>query len=297
MKKLIAVLILLNSPLFAAEKFTRTQILMGNVPVSITIETTQKKLAEKITTRAFDEARRIEAKVSNFKPTSDTSRLNSHAGQGWVPIGHDLLKILMKAREISELTDGAFDITFLSKEPSDYSNVFLAPELSLAALRTQKTKIGVSGIAKGYIVDRISEILRKAGFKKFLVNAGDLYASGSWEIDIRNPTGSEEATLCTLRVHNQAVSTSGLYERGRHIMDPLTHRPVARLKSVTVIADSSIVADALGTGAFVMGQKKIPLLAERIPNVSILFVDHQGVRGAVGPGAVGKVSEDCLRRD
>ncbi|MBI3540641.1 MAG: FAD:protein FMN transferase, partial [Deltaproteobacteria bacterium] len=200
----------------------------------------------------------------------------------------DLLKILMKAREISELTEGAFDITFLSKEPSDYSNVFLAPELSLAALRTPKTQIGVSGIAKGYIVDRMSEVLRKAGFKKFLVNAGDLYAAGPWKIGIRNPEGGKGATLCTLLVHNRAVSTSGLYERGRHIIDPTTHKPVTRLKSVTVIADSSILADALGTGAFVMGKDKIPLLAKKIPNISILFVDNQGVRGAVG-----KVSE-CL---
>src|SRR5262249_52842452 len=142
---------------------------------------------------AFQEARRIENTVSEWRPESQTTLLNQNAGKGFVPIGQDLMTTLEKARDFSEMTDGAFDITFASKctqkrgvlqSCPTYHDVTLLPELGLARI-SRGTRIGVSGIAKGYIVDRMSDVLKKAGFKKFLVNAGDLYAAGSWKIKIR----------------------------------------------------------------------------------------------------------------
>src|SRR5262249_46527459 len=144
-----------------------------------------------------------------------------------------------------------FDITFASKKKAaSYRDVAIFPELGLAYLRPGVT-IGVSGIAKGYIVNSMSRVLRQAGFRKFLVNAGDLYASGRWTIGIRNPDkpGSDES-LCQITVVDRAVSTSGQYERGPHIVDPKTRKPDRARKSATVIASLSVEADALAKGFF-----------------------------------------------
>jgi thiamine biosynthesis lipoprotein len=249
---------------------------MGNVPVSITIEASSRKesKAYEAMEKAFDEARRIENEVSEWKPESQTSLLNQNAGKSLVPIGRDLMQILLLAREVSEITDGAFDITFPSPDKkATYRDVIVLPAFSLAYLKNRGVKIAVSGIAKGYIVDRISDVLKKEGFQKFLVNAGDIYASGRWEVGIRDPKDPNRA-IRRLSVKNQAVSTSGLYERGAHIIDPKTRRPVlASIKSVTIVAKSSAMADALATGAFVLGKDRIKSLSEKLPEIQILIVE------------------------
>lgn len=243
----------------AHEKFVRTQILMGNVPVSITIasSSTSKTRALRAMEASFAEARRIEETVSEWKNTSQTSLLNQNAGKGWVPIGKDLTTILLRSQKISEETQGAFDVTFASSDKKAmYHDVEILPQLSLARLKRKKMKIGVSGIAKGYIVDRMSEVLKKRGFYHFIVDAGDLYFSGSWKTGIKNPDDPKGPPLCSFGVKDQAVSTSGLYERGPHILDPKTKKPVTHLKSVTVMARHSIDADAWGTALFVLGNEK-----------------------------------------
>lgn len=250
---------------------------MGNVPVSITVDAASSKQEKALQAmeKAFEEARRLENEVSEWRPESQTSLLNRSAGRYLVPIGRDLTAILLLAAQVSEMTDGAFDITFASPDrKATYRDVVVLPAFSLAYLKTKGVKIAVSGIAKGYIVDRMSDVLKKEGFRKFLVNAGDIYASGRWEVGIRDPDHpGEEKTICKLKVKDQAVSTSGLYERGAHIIDPKTRKPVARTGSVTVVAKSSAVADALATGAFVLGKQRSPSLLEKIPDTKVVLID------------------------
>ncbi len=258
-----------------AETFARTQILMGDVPVTLTVDAkqTRREKAFLAMEKAFEEARRLENAVSEWRPESQATLLNRNAGRALVPVDGDMLRILLRANEIAEMTDGAFDITFASKKKNvTYRDVVVLPELGLAYLRPG-VKIGVSGIAKGYIVDSMSRILRKAGFKKFLVDAGDLYASGRWTIGIRNPDQpGGRGTLCEIDVETQAVSTSGLYERGAHIIDPRTRKPAMGLKSVTVISPTSMTADALATGFFVLGPEESEKVLADHPEIRAVFV-------------------------
>ncbi len=261
----------------ADEIVTRTQLLMGNVPVSLSIKTSKKNegKAMEAMEAAFNEARRLENEVSEWAPESQTSLLNRKAGKALIPIGKDLIEILQLARQVSEITEGAFDITFASpcrgrsSTCPSYKDVIVLAELSLGYLRPG-VKIALSGIAKGYIVDRMSDMIRKAGFKRFLVNAGDLFASGRWEIGIRNPNHPDQV-ICRLKIKNQAVSTSGLYERGAHSVDPRTRKTPRHLKSVTVIARTSALADALATGAFVLGKGKGMDLVSQVRDIEIIF--------------------------
>jgi thiamine biosynthesis lipoprotein len=233
-------------------------------------------------TRAFEEAKRLENSLSEWREASQATRLNRNAGRALVPVDGEMTALLLKAAEISELTDGAFDITFGScrgkAKPcrASYRDVLVLPELGLAYLRSG-ISIGVSGIAKGYIVDAMSGVLRKAGFRKFLVNAGDLYASGRWTIGIRDPDrpGSEE-TLCRLTLTDRAVSTSGQYERGGHIVDPKTRKPDRARKSATVIARTSTEADALAKGFFILDREDSEKIMEKRPDLSVVLVENDG---------------------
>jgi len=252
---------------------------MGNVTVTITIEdkASRRELAFSAMEKAFGDARRIENTVSEWRPESQTTRLNQNAGKALVPIGHDLMTILEKAQEISEMTDGAFDITFPSKNKTvSYRDVVMLPELGLAYLRPGVT-IGVSSIAKGYIVDHMSAILKKGGVRKFLVNAGDLYASGRWKVGLRDPgrPGSSDS-LCELTVQDRAVSTSGDTERGPHIIDPKTHQPAPDRGSVTVIAKTSTMASPMATGFFVLGKEKAEKILAEKHNFSAVFIENGG---------------------
>ena len=265
-----------------AATFTRTQILMGNVPVSITLKSdiSKRQKAVRSIEKAFEEERRIEKEVSEWQPASQTTRLNQNAGGDWLPIGKDLMSLLIKAREISEITEGAFDVTFASQDPrATFRDVKIIPEKSVARLKRRHMKIGVSGIAKGYIVDQMSRVLQKEGFKKFLINAGDLFVAGEWKVAIKNPYGDTSQTLCRLTLKDKAISTSGLYERGPHIINPHTRKPARGLASMTAIASTSIQADTLATAGFVLGKKRMDLIKKRVPDVELLWVDRQGVFG------------------
>ncbi len=295
---------------------------MGNVPVSIVIETSKKEKAYEAMEEAFLEAKRLENEISEWRPGSQTSLLNRSNGRYLVPIGGNLLKILTRAREISELTDGAFDITFASWKlhppptPSHqgrgdilfrnslpleggglgrgwkgYEGVHLIPDLNLAYL-DPRIEIGISGIAKGAIVDRMAAVIQKEGFRRFLINAGDLYASGRWKIGIRRPETESERTVCFVTVKNRAVSTSGDYERGAHLIDPKTGRPTRPFKSITVIARNSTLADALATGLFVAGPEKIKSILKKTKGVEgAVWIDLQGAVGVWGD-----TSSGCRRR-
>lgn len=275
MKRVLFFVLLFVPFALQAEDFTRTEVLMGDVPVAITIKTkpSRRDAAFEAMDRAFGEVRRLTDSISEWQPTSQTSRLNQNAGKAWVPIDGEMTDLLLKAREISELTQGAFDITFASRKRSvSYRDVVIVPEFGLAALK-QGVTIGVSGIAKGFIVDKMTAVLRRSGFTAFLVNAGDIYAAGRWEIGIRDPErpGSSQA-LCTLTIRDQAVSTSGLYERGDHIINPKTRKPAKTLKSVTVISETSTQADALATAFFILGEKRAGEILKKYPKIRAIFV-------------------------
>lgn len=273
----------------AAVLFTRTQVFMGDIPVTLTIEASESKriAAFSAMEEAFDRAKSIEREVSEFIPTSQTSRLNRNAGKSAVLIGGHLLQILETAQGVSLLTDGAFDVTYASLDKTatfrdievQYDKSPLPPLYQRgeggdfkARLRRKGVKIAVSGVAKGYIVDRMADVLKEGGFKKFLINAGgEILARGRWPVAIRDPEDPDGEPFLNLKIKNQAVSTSGLYERGDHILDARTGKPVLRNGSVTVIAKNSSTADAWDTAAFIMEKEKLEAIRDKIPDVEFIF--------------------------
>ena len=153
-------------------------------------------------------------------------------------------------------------------------------------------QLNFSAIAKGFGVDAMAEVMRERGFTNFYVSiSGEVFGSGhnprgtSWQVGISDPMNDwrpGDPTVTVLSISGRAVSTSGDYQKyfmdaqGRrqsHVFDPRTGRPVQHnLGSVSVVADTCTLADALSTTLFVLGPETGPKLIETCTNAAALFV-------------------------
>ena len=262
---------------------------------------------------AYAEIDRLEAMISSWRDSSQTSAINANAGVAPVGVSQELFNLIRRSLRVSELTEGAFDITFAgvgklwdfdSDPPAlpdpeavrqaiariDYRDVVLDPENHTVFLKRTGMRIGFGAIGKGYAANRAVFVLKGMGIESGVVNAGgDLVAFGAqesgepWQIGIAHPRDRDHVFL-RLKLSEQAVVTSGDYERfmivdGKrycHILDPKTGFPADSLQSVTIICPDAELADALATSVFVMGPEKGMALIERLKNVECVLVDAQG---------------------
>jgi thiamine biosynthesis lipoprotein len=258
----------------------------------------------------FAELDRLESLMSVWREGSDIVRLNAAAGVKPVAIGSDVMDALRAARVVGDLTDGAFDVTFAAVSDVwkfdhdqdnrippredierrlprvDYRALVLDSTARTAYLPRAGMRAHLGGIGKGYAVDRAAGILRSRGISDFMIQfGGDLYVAGAhgerpWRLGIRDPRGPADRIFAAIELTNSSFSTSGDYERffmhdGRryhHIIDPRTGEPARGSRSVTIVADTATLADALSTGVFVMGPDKGMALIERLPKVDGVIV-------------------------
>jgi FAD:protein FMN transferase len=257
---------------------------------------------------AFDEIARIEAMMSEWKPHSELTRFNEAAGGPPMKLSPELFTVLQRSREISDATDGTFDVTFHAvgslwrfeagaRPPEravieahrhliDWRKLELDAASRSGRLATAGMKVGLGAIAKGYAVDRASELLRARGFHNHVVEGGgDTYVSGTkagkpWMVGVQDPDG--KGVVGALPSTDTSVVTSGDYQRylefeGKryaHIFDPRTGYPLESsksAKSVTLVAANATDADAYATAVTVMG-----------PTAGMAFVEaHPGLLDAV----------------
>jgi thiamine biosynthesis lipoprotein len=261
----------------------------------------------------FDVFREVDARMSEWKPSSPLSAVNAAAGEAPVSVPEDLRNVIREGLEIGELTDGAFDITwaalwgvwdFKAAEPRvpdvrevtvraalvDYRNVELDDVAGTVRLTQPGMKIGLGGIAKGHALGKAARVLRDSGLTSFMLLAGgQVLVSGKkgdrlWRVGIRDPRGGPEDFFAQLEVTNVSVSTSGDYEnffvvdrtRYHHILDPRTGMPARGLRSATVLSPDATLADALSTAVMVMGKERGLALVESLAGVEAVLVDDEG---------------------
>jgi len=277
--------------------------------------------------QAFAEIQRLEGVLSEWHDDSEVGKINLSPDR-WVTVGPETFAVISRALEEGKASHGTFDITFQAMsgiwkfgsaaetEPKipakaeierlrkfvDYRKVEL--DTQARAVRIPKgCKLGLGGIAKGYIVDRAAEILRKAGIKAFLVQAGgDLYGSGKkpdgspWLSGIQDPRAPAGVFFATIELTDHAFSTAGDYARSyvigkrryHHIIDPRTGYPATASRSVTVWADDATTADAIDDAVFILGPEQGLELVEASPGVGVLIVDKNN-KVWVSPRLQGKV--------
>lgn len=273
---------------------TRSQLLMGNVPVNVSlkVQARQKAAALDAGNAAYDLARSLEAKVSEYRSDSEVSCLNRNAGKVPCPLSPETLDLLRRAIEFSEKTGGALDIRFASlSKAGSRGEIRLKEDPPSGFLIHPETRIGIGAIGKGWIVDRMIEELKSRGFDQALVDAGgDLRAiGGPWRVSIQIPSAQPGVTTDEQVIENRSMATSGLYERGSHILDPRSRREVERSGSVTVEAEDLTTADALDTALFVIGEEKAQALIHRFQGVKMTWLDPDGTSRTYS-------SEDSLRK-
>ena len=230
----------------------------------------QRESAQKALDRAEEYISDMDDRLSVFKPDSEISRINANAGVRDTLIGRDTFDLLRLCVKYGEVTGGVFDITTkpLTDRDSagakvDYRDILLNEKLLSARMRSVGQGIHLGGIAKGYAVDRVAKILAHHGIKNAVINLGGTVRNIGQvgRVGIRNPFNPERIAVSIESV-DEAVVTSGLYERGCHIFDPVSGKPaVSDLASVTVVGKDGAAADAAATACMVLGSKRgLPLL-------------------------------------
>lgn len=278
--------------------------------ISVEVFHTDPDLARLAIDSVLKEMRRIDAEMSPYIKNSELSRLNAAAHKQAFAISKELFFLIRRSFAFSEMTEGAFDITFASvgflydyrnrTRPDEtqrekatalinYRKIVLDPESSTIRYSKPGMRIDLGGIAKGYAVDRCIGLLRKFGIQQAMITAGgDSRMIGDrwgrpWSIGVRDPR-DEDKLAAVIPLQDVAVSTSGDYQRYfeedgiryHHIINPRSGDSARALQSVTVIGPDATTTDALSTSVFVMGLESGLELINRMPDIDAILVDQNG---------------------
>lgn len=262
---------------------------------------------------AVAEVSRIEYLISDWIPTTPISIVNQNAGIKPVKVPQEVFDLVGRAMKISELTSGAFDISYASMDkiwkfdgsmtqmptPEEikasvakvgYKNIILDPKNNTIFLKNVGMKLGLGGIGQGFIADKIKTMLIAKGVVSGIVNiSGDINTWGKqldgekWKVGIKNPMNKDKV-FATFPLEDSSVETSGSYEkyvtfngkRYSHIIDTRTGYPASGVISVSVFAKSTELADALATGIFVLGVDVGLDLVNQLPGIGCIYVDDKG---------------------
>jgi FAD:protein FMN transferase len=273
--------------------------------VGIQVITTQSK--EKTVTkinRAFEAFRKVEQACSRFAPSSELMKACQIVGEP-VEISPFLFEPLYFAIELAKLTDGLFDPTIgkvmeengfnrhyetgdFIKNPSSasvtYQDIVLNPEFRTLFIR-KPLVIDLGAVAKGFAIDLAANELKD--YEGFVINAGgDLFAGGMdelgepWKIGIQHPY-QKDKMIETISISNQAICTSGSYERRNlnipglhHIVNPKTKCSPNEWISCSVIAPFAMMADAFSTAVFLLGMKEGKRLVEQLDLTGYLITSE-----------------------
>jgi thiamine biosynthesis lipoprotein len=248
--------------------------------------------------------------MSPYKPDSELSRVNREAFATPVPVSHEMFTLLQRAAHFSELSDGAFDITYAAVgQLYDYRAGTLPTRDAIARARQavghrqlrldadarsvrfarEGMRIDLGGFAKGHAVDTSVALLREFGIAHAIVSAGgDSRVIGDrrgrpWSVAVRDPRRAD-AIVAVLPLEDTSISTSGDYERyferdgvrHHHLIDPKTGESPRALRSVTILAADGLTCEALSKSVFVMGLDKGMRWVESLPGVDAIVVDAAG---------------------
>ena len=259
----------------------------------------------------------VDQQMSPWKPDSDLSRLNRAAPEAWVALPPEMLTVLARALEVARQSGGAFDPTVgalvdawgfgaargapdaaairaatQAMHRPTYQNLELEPANGRAR-KHAPLQVDLCGIAKGYAVDRMIDVLKQHGVAHALAALdGELRALGGqadgqpWAVALESPTPGQRSAHGVLELQDLAVATSGDYrhfvqvgtERLAHTMDARRATPVRNdVASVTVLAPEGMSADAWATALLVAGGDHGLALAQRL-GLEVLFLVRRAGR-------------------
>lgn len=289
----------------------KTLKLMGS-RFDITVVSTNEELGHINIEEAVAEISRIEKLISAWDPNSETSLINKNAGLKPVKVSVELFNLIERAKQISYLTDGAFDISYSSLDkvwkfdgtmkylPTEeqiknsiskigHEKIILDRKAQTVFLKQKGMKISFGGMGKGYAADKAKSLLVSKQVIAGIINAGgDLTTWGTkasgekWLIGIANPL-NKDRIFSWLPIVESSVATSGNYEkfvtfegkRYSHIIDPRTGYPSSGINSVSIFAKSAELSDALATAVFIMGKETGLSLINQLADTEVIIIDDK----------------------
>ncbi len=313
MERFVFALIVLFTSAVSGQKIYKRALSMLGSPFEITVVANDSISAEKALDMAVAEVRRVENLISDWKPDTEISAVNRNAGKQAVKVSNEVFDLVSRSLKISELTEGAFDVSYASMdriwkfdgsmtamptpeaiqksvERVGYHNIIMDTKNTTIFLKNEGMKIGLGGIGQGYIADNIKALLIANGFHSGIVNvSGDVSAWGTmpdgkpWTVGIVNPMNKNKI-FATFPLIDSAVETSGSYEkfvvfdgkRYSHIIDPRTGYPAMGIVSVSVFSKQTEISDALATSIFVMGKDVGLNLINQLKGIECIIIDDQG---------------------
>jgi thiamine biosynthesis lipoprotein len=221
----------------------RIEHVMG---MPVTVEVRDGDVGPAALDRVFDWLRFVDATFSPYRADSEIRRLDR--GELALRDAHPLVgEVLARCERLRVATGGYFDAR-------------------------ARGRLDPSGLVKGWSVDRAAALLSAAGARRFCLNAGGdvLVRGGPWRVGVQHPR-ERDRLAAVLSLTDAAVATSGAYERGDHIVDPLTGRPPRGALAVTVLGRDLATADAYATAAFAMGERG-PAWTARLPGCEAMTI-------------------------
>lgn len=290
----------------------RTTMLMGS-RWQISIVAEDSISAEQHIDAVIHEVSRIENLISDWKPDSQVSQVNSHAGICAVKVDREVFDLTVRALHLSKITNGAFDISFAamdriwkfdgsmtampsavsiarSVEKVGYKNIVLDSINSTIFLKLKGMKIGFGALGEGYAADKSREMMQKKGVRAGIVNgSGDMSTWGRqpdgspWAIGITNPV-HKNALIATVPLLESSVVTSGSYEkfvsfngkRYSHIINPATGYPATGLTSVTIFGPGAETANGFSTSMMVLGKDAALDFIKNFPEYRYIIITDEG---------------------
>jgi thiamine biosynthesis lipoprotein len=266
---------------------------------------------------AFAELERIESTLSHWRPDSFTSQFNASETTLATEQPAELIALVARAQELSELTEGAYDISVAplvdawgfgtsgekTTPPSDpqiqellsavgWQKLVVDADANTLRKTHRQLQIDLGSMLQGYAADRVAHLFAEAGVREFLVEVGgELFARGSWEVAIEDPRDPSR-NLVTFTLADSGLATSGVYRAVKqldstpthHLISPQTGRPIEATASLAaVVAPTALEADAWSTALLAVGLPGGLNLAERRDLAALLLdFDHQLHRTSQG---------------
>jgi thiamine biosynthesis lipoprotein len=263
----------------------------------------------------YQEFRRLDKILNPYKPASEIAKLNKTYNEP-IKVSSELMEVIKLAQDVYNLTGGFFDVSrgalynfwkdliregrirnFPSQEDIDkikdlggMDSILINEEERTVTIKKRGLLIDLCGIAKGFMVDKSVQRLRKEGIDSAIIDAGgDIYCLGKnrdkpWLVGVRDPLNKKEVIYPFL-LSEEAVATSGGYEQyieyqGKkfsHIINPFTGYPLdTNILSVSVVAKNTTTADSLATAFFIMGLEGIrDFLSQNLSTLKIVVVTKE----------------------
>ena len=301
-------------PVTGNKLYKQSMKLMGN-QFEISVVGRDMEWANRMIDWGVEEIQRIEKLLTTFNDNSETNLINRFAGEKPVQVSSETFNLIRRSIRLSEITQGAFDISYGSIDKRlwnfdttmmqlpdekkakrmvrliNYRNIRLDESEETVMLKEKGMRIGFGGIGKGYAAEMAKKVMKAAGVESGIVNAsGDLTCWGTqpdgsaWTIGIVNPNLGDKI-FSYLSVTDMAVATSGNYEKFimidgikySHTINPRTGMPVRGIKSVTIITPNAEIADAMATPVTIMGVKAGLDMINQIKNIEAIVIDDDDI--------------------